>query len=145
MIVEDLMTKNVITIDKDASVEFAARTMNLKRIGCLVTVDKDGVVGILTERDMLARVVETCKNPRTTKVSEVMSRSIVFGNPSMQLIEATRLMFQNKIKKLPILEDNQLVGLVTLTDVARATSVDTKTMNLIEALSNMHMISKSQE
>jgi signal-transduction protein with cAMP-binding, CBS, and nucleotidyltransferase domain len=54
-------------------------------------------------------------------------------------------MFQNKIKKLPILEDNRLVGLVALTDVARATSVDTKTMNLIEALSNMHMISKSQE
>jgi len=145
MIVGDLMTKNVVTIDKDASVELAARTMNLKRIGCLVTVDEDGVVGILTERDMLARVVETCKNPRTTKVSEVMSRSIVFGNPSMQLVEATRLMFQNRIKKLPILEDNQLVGLVTLTDVARATSVDAKTMNIIEALSNMHITSKSQE
>jgi len=63
----------------------------------------------------------------------------------MELVEATRLMFQNRIKKLPVLEDNRLVGLVTLTDGARATSCDKKTMDLIEALSNMHRISSSQE
>jgi CBS domain-containing protein len=145
MRIRDFMTKNVVSVDQDASVQLAARTMNMKRIGCLVTVDKDAVVGILTERDLLERVVETCRNPKTTKVSEVMTRSIVFGNPGMDLVEATRLMFHNRIKKLPILEEDRLVGLVTLTDVARATSVDKKTMNLIEALSNMHMISESQE
>ena len=145
MRIRDFMAKNVVSVDQDASVQLAARTMNMKKIGCLVTVDKDAVVGILTERDLLERVVETCKNPKTTKVSEVMTRSIVFGNPGMHLVEATRLMFHNRIKKLPILEEDRLVGLVTLTDVARATSVDKKTMNLIEALSNMHMISESQE
>ena len=139
------MIKNVITIDTDATVQLAARTMNKNGIGCLLTVDKEGVKGILTERDLLVRVLEACRDPKATTVCDVMTKSLVFGNPSMHLVEATRLMFQNGIKKLPILEDNQLVGLITLTDVARATSSDKKTMELIEALSNMHKISEPQE
>lgn len=119
--------------------------MNKKRIGCLVTVDEEGVKGILTERDMLVRVLEAGKDPKTTRVLDVMTQSIIFGYPNMQIVEATRLMFQNGIKKLPILEDNRLVGLVTLTDIARATSCDKKTIDLIEALSNMHKIGSSQQ
>jgi signal-transduction protein with cAMP-binding, CBS, and nucleotidyltransferase domain len=145
MKLQELMTTNVITVDKNITVQLAAGTMNKKRIGCLMTVDKEGVKGILTERDMLIRVLEAGKDPKTTMVSDVMTQSIIFGNPTMQLAEATRLMFQNGIKKLPILKDNQLVGLVTLTDIARATSSDKKTINLIEALSNMHRISPCQE
>jgi CBS domain-containing protein len=145
MNLRELMTTNVITVDKNMTVQLAAGTMNKKRIGCLVTVDREGVKGILTERDMLIRVLEAGKDPKTTMVSDVMTQSIIFGNPTMQLVEATRLMFQNQIKKLPILEDNRLVGLVTLTDIARATSCDKKTIDLIEALSNMHKISPSQE
>lgn len=139
------MTTNVVVVDKNMTVQLAAGTMNKKRIGCLVTVDGEGVKGILTERDMLVRVLEAGKNPKTTRVSDIMTQSIIFGNPNMQLVEATRLMFQNGIKKLPILEDNRLIGLVTLTDIARATSCDKKTIDLIEALSNMHKISSSQQ
>jgi CBS domain-containing protein len=145
MNLRELMTTNVITVDKNMTVQLAAGTMNRKRIGCLVTVDREGVKGILTERDMLIRVLEAGKDPKTTMVSDVMTQSIIFGNPTMRLAEATRLMFQNGIKKLPILEENRLVGLVTLTDIARATSCDKKTIDLIEALSNMHKISSSQE
>lgn len=145
MKLRELMNTNVITVDKSMTVQLAAGTMNKKNIGCLVTVDKEGVKGIVTERDLLVRVLEVCKDPKTTRVSDVMTQSIIFGNPNMELVEATRLMFQNRIKKLPVLEDNRLVGLVTLTDVARATSCDKKTMDLIEALSNMHRISSSQE
>jgi CBS domain-containing protein len=144
MKLRELMTTNVITIDKNMTVQLAAGTMNKKRIGCLVTVDKEGIKGILTERDLLTRVLEACKDPKTTRVSDVMTQSIIFGNPDMQLVEATRLMFENGIKKLPILEDNRLVGLVTLTDIARATSSDRKTMDLIEALSNMHKVNSLQ-
>ena len=139
------MNTNVITVDKNVTVQLATGIMNKKRIGCLVVFDKEGVKGILTERDLLIRVLETCKDPRATMVSDVMTQSIIFGNPNMQVVEATRLMFQNGIKKLPILEDDRLVGLVTLTDIARATSCDKKTMDLIEALSNMHKINSSQE
>jgi len=145
MKLRELMTTNVITIEKDMTVQLAAGVMNKNGIGCLLTVDEDGVKGILTERDLLIRVLEVCKDPKTTMVSDVMTQSIIFGDPNMQIAEATRLMFQNEIKKLPILENNQLVGIVTLTDIARATTSDKKTMDLIEALSNMHKIGLSQE
>ena len=140
MKLRELMTTNVVTIDKNTTVQLATRTMNKKRIGCLVTVDKERIKGIVTERDLLTRVLEACKDPKTTRVSDVMTQSVIFGDPDMQLVEATRLMFENGIKKLPILEGNRLVGLVTLTDIARATSSDKKTMDLIEALSNLHKV-----
>jgi len=134
------MVKDVITLQTDASAYDAVKLMNKNRIGCLVALDNSKIVGILTERDLLERVLEKCKNPKETRVSEIMTRQVIVGKPDMQLVEATRLMFENKVKKLPIVEGNRLAGLVTLTDIARATSVDKKTLELIEALSNMHMI-----
>lgn len=134
------MVKDVITLQTDASAYDAVKLMNKNRIGCLVALDNGKIVGILTERDLLERVLEKCKNPKETRVSEIMTRQVIVGKPDMQLVEATKLMFENKVKKLPIVEGNRLAGLVTLTDIARATSVDKKTLELIEALSNMHMI-----
>ena len=134
------MVKDVVTLQTDASAYDAVKLMNKNGIGCLVAVDNGKILGILTERDLLERVLEKCRNPKETRVSEIMTRQVIVGKPDMQLVEATRLMFENKVKKLPIVEGNRLAGLVTLTDIARATSVDRKTLELIEALSNMHMI-----
>lgn len=134
------MIRDVITLQTDASAYDAVRLMNKNRIGCLVVVYNGEIVGILTERDLLERVLEGCKNPKETRVSEIMTRQVIVGKPDMELIEATRLMFEEKVKKLPIVDGKQLVGLITLTDIARATSVDKKTIELIEKLSNMHMI-----
>ncbi len=140
MKIEKIMIKDVITLQPDTSAHDAVKLMNENRIGCLLVVYSDKIVGILTERDMLERVLEKCKDPKETKVSEIMTKQVIVGKPDMQLVEATRLMFENKVKKLPIVEGNRLVGLVTLTDIARATSVDKKTIELIEKLSNMHSI-----
>ena len=134
------MVKDVIALQKDVTALDASKIMKKSEIGCLVIFDESKIVGILTERDLLERVLEKCKNPKETRISEIMTGQVIVGKPDMQLVEATRLMFENKVKKLPIVERNQLVGLVTLTDIARATSVDKKTLELIEALSNMHMI-----
>jgi len=140
MKIEKLMVKDVTTLQLDTSAYDAVKLMNRKRIGCLVILYNDEIVGILTERDLLKRVLEKCKNPKETGVSEIMTRHVIVGKPDMQLVEATRLMFENKVKKLPIVEGKRLVGIVTLTDIARATCVDKKSIELIEALSNMHMI-----
>jgi CBS domain-containing protein len=140
MKIHRLMVKDVITLQTDASAYDAVKLMNKNRIGCLVALDNGKIVGILTERDLLERVLEKGKNPKETRVSEIMTRQVIVGKPDMELVEATRLMFENKVKKLPIVEKNRLAGLVTLTDIARATSVDKKTLELVEALSNMHMI-----
>lgn len=136
----DLMIRDVTTVQKDASVFEAVKLLNKNRIGCLVVVDSGGICGILTERDLLERVLEKCRNPKDTKVSEIMTRNVITGTSDMELLEATRLLFKLKVKKLPITEGNRLVGIVTLTDIARATSVDQKTIELVEKLSNMHAL-----
>jgi CBS domain-containing protein len=76
-------------------------------------------VGILTERDLLERVLEKCRNPKVTRISEIMTRHVITGKPDMELSEATEVMFKKKVKKLPIIEKNRLVGIVTLTDSPR--------------------------
>jgi CBS domain-containing protein len=140
MKIENLMTKNVITVPADASAYEAVKLLNKNKIGCLVVVYNGQVVGILTERDLLERVLEKCRNPRETGISEVMTKNVIVGKPDMEMGEAARLMFENRVKKLPIREGNRLVGIVTLTDIARATSADKKTTELIQKLSNMHML-----
>ena len=134
------MTVDVVTLQTGASAYDAVKLMNKKGIGCLVIVDSVEILGILTERDLLERVLEKCRDPKETGVSEIMTRQVITGKPDMQLVEAARLMFENKVKKLPIVRGKKLVGLITLTDIARATSVDEKTIELVETLSNMHMI-----
>ncbi|MGQ9545322.1 MAG: CBS domain-containing protein [Candidatus Bathycorpusculaceae bacterium] len=134
------MTKSVVTLSADASAYDAVRLMNKNKIGCLVVVDNNHIVGILTERDLLERVLEKCKNPKETKISDIMTKHVITGKPHMELNEATELMFKNKVKKLPVIEGNRLVGIVTLTDIARATSIDKQTIELIQKLSNMHVL-----
>ena len=134
------MIRSVITMSPDASAYEAVKISNKNKIGCLVVVDNSQIVGILTERDLLERVLEKCRNPKEIKISEIMTRHVVMGKPDMELSEATRLMFENKVKKLPIIDGNRLVGIVTLTDIARATSMDKETIELVENLSNMHVL-----
>jgi CBS domain-containing protein len=135
-----LMIRNVVTVQRDASVHEAVQLINKHKIGCLIVVNNGEIAGIITERDLLERVLEKCRNPKETRVSEIMTRNVITGTPDMDTLEATRLMFKLKVKKLPITEGNRLVGIVTLTDIARATSIDQKTIELIEQLSNMHIL-----
>jgi len=137
--VKDLMVGEVVTLQAHASVYEAVKLMNKHKIGCLIITRNGGIVGILTERDLLERVLEKCKNPKETNVFEVMTTHVIIGEPDMEIPKATRIMFENKVKKLPLVEDRKLVGLVTLTDIARATSVNEETMALVEKLSNMHI------
>ena len=140
MKIEKLMVRDVVTLQPDASVYDAVKLMNKNRIGCLVGVDNGEIFGILTERDLLERVLEKCRNPRETMISEIVTSQVIVGEPHMQLDEATTLMFENKVKKLPITKGNRLVGLVTLSDIARVTCVDKKKIELFEKLSNLHTI-----
>jgi CBS domain-containing protein len=140
MKIEDLMIRSVITMSPDASAYEGVKISNKNKIGCLVVVDNSQIVGILTERDLLERVLEKCRNPKETKISEIMTKHVIMGKPDMELSEATRLMFENTVKKLPIVEGNRLVGIVTLTDIARATSMDKETIGLLEKLENMHVL-----
>ena len=126
------MIRNVITLQFDVSAYDAVKIMNENKIGCLVVLQYGQVAGILTERDLLERVLEKCKNPRETSITEIMTKRVIVGKPDMQLVEAAKLMFEKKVKKLPIVEGNRLVGLVTMTDLARMSNFDEKFMQPIE-------------
>jgi len=117
--VEDVMVKEVITIDENSTVKEAADIMNKFEIGCLIAIRKGKAMGILTERDLLKRVVAEGKDANKTKVKDIMTSPLVVAEPAMDLGEAVKLMFQMKIKKLPVVDGKKLVGLVSLTDIAR--------------------------
>ena len=117
--VEDVMVKEVITIDENSTVKEAVEVMNKFGIGCLIAVRKGKAMGIITERDLLKRVVAEAKDANKTKVKDVMSSPLIVVEPDMGLEEAVKLMFQMKIKKLPVVDGKRLIGLVTLTDIAR--------------------------
>lgn len=121
--IRDIMVENVVTVDTDYTVIHAAKIMGRFGIGCVVALRNKEVAGILTERDLLNRVVVVAKDPEKTFVEEVMSRPVIVVRPDMGLEDAVNLMFKHRIKKLPVVEQvgdkSGLVGLVTLTDVAR--------------------------
>jgi len=132
--VEDVMVEDVVTVEADATVKKAVSIMNKNEIGCLIVVKHGKAVGIVTERDMLTRVLAESRNPERTRVSEVMSAPLIAAQPEMELEEAARLMFNMKVKKLPVVSNGQLVGLITLTDLARFQPQIMKILKKIHAL-----------
>jgi CBS domain-containing protein len=133
--IEDVMVEDVITVRPEETVWKAVGLMNRQEIGCLVVVKNEGPVGIVTERDILGRAVLGSKNPVKTKISEIMTRSLVVGKPDMEIIDAARLMFKRGIKKLPVVEGGCLVGLVTLTDLVYSQEILVEMVRTLEKLS----------
>src|SRR3990170_465024 len=117
--VEDVMVEDVVTVEDDVTVKKAVAIMNKYEIGCLIVTKRGKPVGIVTERDMLTRVLAESRNPERVKIADIVSRPLVIAEPDMDLEEAARLKFKMKVKKLPVVSDGRLVGLVTLTDIAR--------------------------
>jgi CBS domain-containing protein len=136
MDIKDVMVKEIITVNPTTKIRDAVELMNKNQIGCLVVTRKGKPVGIMTERDVLKKIVCSCKNPEQTRVSEIMSKPLIVGRVDMDWLEAVKLMLDRNIKKLPILDDERLVGLVTLTDIARmrmlqALEIDTLTFGIL--------------
>jgi CBS domain-containing protein len=115
----DLMVTKVITTKKDSTVEEAVKLMNKHEIGCLIVTENDRPIGILTERDLLKRILARSKDLKRMMVDEVMSTPLISVEPNVQVGDASRLMFQKNIKKMPIVKEGELLGLVTLTDILR--------------------------
>ncbi len=118
------MIGEVITIEANLTVRKAVRLMNDREIGCLVAIKDGKPVGIVTERDMLKRVLVEGRDPRAVEVAEVMSKPLLFMEPEKEIEEAVKLMFKHKIKKLPVVENGRLVGLVTLADLIHSSEVN---------------------
>ena len=120
MIVKDLMSTNVVSIDSEATVKDAASKMAQQEIGSLVVMEQGKPVGIVTERDLLSRVLALGRNAEATRVKTIMSKPLISAGPDMEVTEATRFMVAKGIKKLPITQEGRLIGILTLTDLCAA-------------------------
>lgn len=120
LVVRDVMSQNVIAIDCSAPVKQAAELMDKYDIGCLVVLKEGKPAGIVTERDMLRRVLLQFKDPETTNVSEVMSGPLISSNPQTSMHEAIELLNERRIKRLPVVEGDAVVGLLSMTDIVRS-------------------------
>ena len=118
---KDIMVYPVITIQESAKVSGAASKMCVNNTGSLVVMDREEKpIGIVTERDMLSKIVVTCKDPKSVKVNEIMSSPLITSDPDRDLEYAAKLMIRKKVKRLPIVESGKLVGILTLTDIVNA-------------------------
>jgi CBS domain-containing protein len=131
--VKDLMTRDVISIDLNKTVFDAAALMSEKRKGCLVIMDRETPVGMVTERDFVRKVVVK-RLPLDVKVSVIMSKPLVTIDSHSSIREAARMMLKNKIRRLPVVRENKLVGLIVVSDFARHLSKKTITEEILEAM-----------
>ena len=116
--VRDAMVTNVITLSSDKSIVNAAKLMQEKNIGGLVVVDNNKPLGMITERDLLS-VISKDLQPNTVKVKDIMSSPIISISPDTSIIEAAKLMSENKIRKLPVKEEGKLIGIITAEDIVK--------------------------
>lgn len=120
MLVDSLMHRPVVAVDADASVREGARHMERHRVGCLVLTHGDDVVGIVTERDLVFRVVAAARDPDATRLREVMSAPVATVTPDTSVDDAAGLMKRLRVKRLVVLRDGEACGVISVTDIAYA-------------------------
>ncbi|MCP8319038.1 MAG: CBS domain-containing protein [Candidatus Methylarchaceae archaeon HK01B] len=116
----EAMIKKVVTIDSEESVAEACKIMGDKRIGSLIVTIQDKPLGIFTERDLLSKIISKGLKLEEIKIRDYMSAPLTVINPDFDLKEAARIMEQLKIRRLPVIEDEKLVGILTSADITRA-------------------------
>jgi CBS domain-containing protein len=136
VLVRDVMSKDVRVVRLDSSVKEVVATMNKFDIGSVIVVQGDRPVGIITERDILRRVVQPCLAPEILTARQVMTSPVVTIRETASIDEAAKLMSKKKVKKLPVMNKEKLVGMLTLTDVV--TKVPTMLSTLEELLRPYH-------
>ena len=115
--VRDVMSKDVKVVRPDTLVKEVVATMNKFNIGSIIVVQSDRPVGIITERDILKRIVEPCLAPETLRAREVMSSPVVTIRDTVSIDEAAKIMARKRLKKLLVMKENKLAGILTYTDI----------------------------
>ena len=120
--IEEWMSKPVVTSSSDETLKKAISLMDEENIGVLPIVDNGKLRGILTERDILRRVVAKNVNTETMKVVDVMTKDPVTVNHDSSILEVTRLMSENNFRRLIVMKHSKVVGIVTAKDVIKVVS-----------------------
>ena len=132
--VRDAMTEDPHSIGASASVVEAARLMREEHIGSLPIIDNEQLVGMITDRDITTRVVAEAADPKLTSVGDVYSQDLISVEPESDLEEALLLMARHQVRRLPVVDNGKLVGIVAQADIA-LTENEKKSGKLLEAIS----------
>jgi CBS domain-containing protein len=132
--VRDAMTEDPRSIGASEPVVDAARLMRKQDVGSLPVTDNEKLVGMITDRDITTRVVAEAADPRMISVGDVYSRDLITVEPDQDLDEALRLMARHQVRRLPVIENGRLVGIVAQADIALREN-EKKTGELVEAIS----------
>ena len=120
MTLRDVMTNQVVRIHPEETVMVAARMLEHNNIGAIPVCGSDGrLCGVVTDRDIITRCLAAGKAPQSTTVREVMTNKVYVGRPDMEVTMAASLMGREQIRRLPVMENGRLCGMVSLGDLAR--------------------------
>ena len=117
-----IMSKNVLSLDKSTSLQEAAERMKKLNVGCVIVTEGNNPIGIITERDFVTKIAAEGR-PLFTEIKEVMSSPLVTIEPEETIWEASELMKEKSIHKLPVKENDEIVGIITTTDIVKISSV----------------------
>lgn len=116
--VREVMTPEPTTIHADAMVLEAARVMREDNIGALIVTNSDGIHGVLTDRDIVVRAIAAGRDPSGTRVVDICSRDITSVQPEAAVSDAIRVMREKAVRRLPVVDSGQPIGIISLGDLA---------------------------
>jgi CBS domain-containing protein len=134
MNVRDVMTSNPRTVSPSDTIQAAARIMKDEDTGVVPIVENGKAVGLITDRDIVIRSVADGSQPNRP-VREISTANLVFATPDMSTREASKLMGEHQIRRLPVVENDRLVGIVSLGDIAVKEGKDSRTGDTLEDIS----------
>jgi CBS domain-containing protein len=125
MQVRDVMTKDVACVDPETTIARAAQIMQSRNIGALPVAKKDGLIGIVTDRDICCRAIAQNLDPESATVEQIMSKNVATCFEDQELAEAAHIMERKQIRRLPVLSrKSKLVGIMTVGDISQHASRD---------------------
>lgn len=136
MRVSDLMSSNVVSLAPEDTVTHAARMLERHNLGALPVCGADGKLrGIVTDRDIVLRCIASENPPEEMRVREVMTRNIVSVAPGDDVRAATRLMASEQVRRLPVVDGQKIVGMLSLADMARRNALDREASHVLSDIS----------
>ena len=136
MKVKDVMTRNVAYINPASTVVEAAQLMQKHNVGSVPVCDENGIIGIVTDRDIIVRNIAHGKDPHQTPVKDVMTSEVTSVDPETEIRDVFGIMSEKKIRSIPVVENNQLVGIVALGDVATSAKQDVEISSTLAYISS---------
>ena len=123
--VKDIMTKSVISVDSTFTVNEAAKMMEDAKVGAVIVMENNTPVGIVTDRDFVVKIVAHAYQI-TTPVKQIMSSPLIATSPDETVMMVADLMHTRNIRKLPVIDNDQVVGMITSTDLVNQLAISTE-------------------